>query len=269
MPSYRDVEPQYGTFLRDMREARKGKGSQIDYQKDLGVSASPAMAQRVREDEAIFDERMGTWGSEISESQGKVSSAQAEIAAANKRFEEAKKDAPYTTIDKEWNKYTQSFIPMIVHSGGQVEETYYMPPEAAHNIAQGLNQTSFYQATYHKDNNAFDVNVYDRGKEIHETMADAGRSIKANFFEQSAPAVIEANKSIDEQLREAAGQISGYQAQVAQSQGEIDAARRSMNETQALRDEQWEQIRGDYQNKLANMKSMWEKATLKGAEKNG
>lgn len=256
---------------------RSGRGKFVNFYEDLGISTTPEKAQAIREEEARFQ-------SVASEQRGKIADAQGKLGAAQGQLKEFKGETPdvKSAVDDAYSKVQKSWVPVKVaeprlyqgtgnlDSGYKdairrktgadergVISTYRLPQEQV----DALNESSSISSQWEDGS----LVVYDRvripGDSSPEdiyypgTMNNAIKDLTSNVETKLRDALTDevgsALTTRSENISEQEGMLGEYQGQISGAQAELSAA-------EQRREDQWAAIRGDQEQRLENMRKIFE-----------
>lgn len=250
------------------REAAIGRGSFVNWYKDLGVSTTEPAAQQLRNDESDFQSRIAEKRAKVNEAKGQLGSAWGELGSQEAALNAAAGQVPDlgSAVQGSWDQFRSSFIPVRVIEGDtqwvgdtaaegggwqtkeSVGATYYFPKEVAESL---MGQKGIVGSW---SDNGF--NVYARhynNKDLHSIFSSQANILESSYKEKAANQIAGQLGSAQydlsgqyAQLGEAKGTLSGYQTQV-------DIAEEDLNTAIAKRQAQWDELRGKQSDKLDKM----------------
>lgn len=247
-----------GALLQPVMEAREARTAgrvnprdpnRRQYFEDYGMVMSKGQHEAALESEAAIDEQ-------IAKAQGDLdiarSTFESDYETQNKKLAGMKSGIP------DWETFKKTNLKEVRitdKSGTQLEQTYYLPPEAVDKLWSDENFRKAYTSARYDDGSMNIIPYVDGepyGKELHEELGKAQQSIYDQFLEKTkeAQSIFEREKGA---ARSALGiQYETGQAQLSQLETEIEQKRQEKAEYKSL-------LRRKYEEKLSRIMG-----TLKG-----
>jgi chromosome segregation ATPase len=216
------------------RTRGRGRGAVVQYYDDMGFSSTEQgherfldykqeQAKKVAEAKAKLNQfqqqinqaRTGynQADSEIKGYEQKIREAQSQIDEARSRGMQTPNLGSLTNQAWQQAKGSDQMVKARVIADGKVQGVYYIPKEAANNMAQKGMNAGFVK------NNVFNVDVKQggrtRGQEIHDMLRTGSQQTKTQFQQQ-------AQREIASQIAQQKAQAA---AEISRAQGEINTAR--------------------------------------------
>lgn len=259
------------------REAAIGRGSFVNWYKDLGISTTEPGAQQIRKEEADFQAKVAEKRARVEAARGQLQGAWGELAGQESQLNEASGNLSSvgSAVEDSWNTFKSTFIPIRVIEGEKVWSgdsaseggrwdtnesvggVYYFPKEVAESLMGKKGIVGEWV------DGGFNVYARNYGnKPLHEAFSTQANILESSYKEKAARELsgqIESASSALSgqyaQLGEAKNTLSGYQAQVDAAQAGLDAA-------VAKRQKEWDELHNKYNNKIKTMNDIFSGLTI-------
>lgn len=235
------------TRLTGNRTSHLSRGSMINYQKDLGFSASEDTAKVMRKQKAAYEAEVAAREAAIADYEKQVAAAYSQgkgkLGAASSQL------GNYSSVvSKAWKEQKKGWVPVtLVDEKNNKEGTYYLPRESATELAK----TKGLWTNWAPENTELFVSTkvqggrY-RGQELHEQLGSAEKEIYNKWYEQSAPTILK-------EYNKAKGVLSGaykdLESQYAQATSTASTARGAVSASKELNAMNWKDAKNDYNKK--------------------
>ena len=247
------------------RAAHMSRGNFVNFYDDLGISATPDSAKRIRADEATFKQKVGEEKGRLNEARGKYNDSLSKIQAAESELAGVESGIPgfNEAYSKAFNEYrSQNLVKTTVVSGSNntPEGTYYVPAGTLQSYAQSgmyyINEANG-QAYISTKVKGFG----ERGAEIHQSLGTAQMQIENEFSKQAAPLIAQqlgaAQSSFDSQMSGQLSQLNDARAQVGQYGAQVSAAEAQLRATEQRRAAEWADIHAKYEKRKNTMNEIF------------
>jgi len=258
------------------QRAERGKhvsrGQYLNYYDDLGFSSTEEGHKGIMEDERVFQGNVKEQRGSIDKSQASVNTAR---ASADSQYHSAYKDLSSqkfqpldakSTANTVWSKAEK--FPVRVVKGNTIEHTYYLSPSQAHEVASKWNggEGNYYSGFVDGGRSLnVDISRSGGGHVAHTTLGTAQDSYKSGVYTSAYNEVAKVNtanqKIFNTQMKSAYGTLEDSYAEanksLAESQGLVNKATGDLRVVTDKREAEWKMLRGDYQNKLSNMREIF------------
>lgn len=279
--------PQPNSALESLRETRtdhsdrdnyrgRGRGSYINYYKDLGFSTSAPAYENWRKEEDLFQQYKAKDLSIIEQNRQ-------QLAGAEAQYNSYTLDLPTLPgLQESWDAHRATLVPVKVVSykeapdnydprarDGDTGETYtpsdkppaydtegiyYLPKEYIPGIT-GSNMAVW------QDGDSYLVSTHAGGKtfgqEIHNYLRDLQGKYESEYKTYAAGELNNAQSALNEQTGAFNAQKQEAWDNISNYRNEISAAEARVNAAQQLRNEQLADLQGRYQQRLNTLKDLF------------
>lgn len=272
-----------------MREKYIGKGSFLNWQEDLGISATEQGAQQARKEETDFQAKISEKRERVQGARGQLQGAWDQLgtneAELNKAANSWRPPDASGAVDSSWNQFRSTLVPIEVAyvsygtttsgEGAEVADTskqnlisstYYFPQNLAHELlnTKGIRGDQL-------DNGGMRIKTDSKGyQKLSSELSEQSKILESSYRAKATQSIADQLAGVKgpdfsgaySELGAAKGTLQGYQSQ-------LDAAQADLDNTVAVRQKQWDEIHNNYQNKIETMSEIFSGLNIKkGKTKN-
>jgi len=241
------------------RGSHVGRGTYVDYYKDIGISTTKEGAKQFKDTKAAHD--------------AAVAAAQAEIDAANQQVESqyaagqsAIKDASgkipefNKALQTAWKTSTSDFVKVNVvkqdGKGGYITEgTYSLPKTAAQDLAkkQGVATNWGKDGQFYVDVKTSQGGRY-IGEELHTAFSQGEKDIYNKWYVSAAPQIKRGILDNKAEIGKATGMLG---ESYATNKGMVNASQVQVDSAKEIAGQDWQKMKDDYNKKKATIASIF------------
>lgn len=248
----RSARDERGPRANDLR-GNRGTESLKTFYEDIGFSTTPEIYSKIMEDEAEYQGLVATRQDEIDTASSQYTTAQEAYDKAVDELAYAQEHLPGLdeAVDDSWSDYKSSLVGIrVMGPDDKIEATYYLPSDAASSF---VGQSGIF-ASWHNSNKNLNVMIKDyRNQELHDILRDNANTLESEYKSKASSEIAEELSKTNSEILEYTTQLAGTESQLSELEGKIDAATLELETAVALREQEWADLRTQYEDRSAAM----------------